>query len=102
MCPKCLKKSANHTIPECKARNCTTCGGEHHDMICDQDGGQQNMFNTKEDDNQGGDGNPNDSDKDKSKAEEEAEKMFQLEEQEANEAYEEPREDEEFTENESL
>ena len=52
MCPKCLKKSANHTIPECKARNCTTCGGEHHDMICDQEGGQQKMFNTKEEDNQ--------------------------------------------------
>ena len=51
------------------------------------------MFNIKEDDNQKGDENPDDSDKDDSKAQEEAEKMFQLEEQEANEAYEEPREE---------
>ena len=102
MCPKCLKKSANHTIPECKARPCKICGGEHNDMICDQDGGEQKMFNTKEEDGQGGDGNPDDSDKSARVAEDEAEKMFQLEEQEANDAYEEPREDEELTENDSL
>jgi hypothetical protein len=98
MCPKCLKKAANHTIPECKARPCKICGGEHNDMICDQDGGEQEMFHTKEEDGQGGNGNPEDSDNNGGAAQDEAEKMFQLEEQEANDAYEEPREDEELEE----
>ena len=60
------------------------------------------MFNTKEEENQGGDGTSEDPDNNGGAGKDDADRMFQQEEQEANDAYEEPGEDEVFEENEAI
>ena len=80
ICPQCLKRSSIHPNGDCRAPKCSTCGGGHHPLLCDQEGGEQKMYNTQE---QEKDGNGEEEDKKDHDDDKEQERMYQMEYEEA-------------------
>ena len=59
MCVRCLKKGRMHSLADYKAPKCGTFAGDYHTLLCDQEGRQQIMYATgeeqKDDDSKEGD-----------------------------------------------
>ena len=78
-------------MAECKAEKCRICGGEHNYSLCDHDGGEQKMFNIREEGDKDVDKDQQDPNNGEADKQAENDSMYQ---QEADEAFEEPGDDE--------
>jgi hypothetical protein len=79
MCIKCLKRGSSHTVAECKAGKCRICGGEHNYSLCDHDGGEQKMFNIREEGDKDEDKDQQDPNNGEAEKDAETENMYQQE-----------------------